>query len=241
MFVRFTGILIALFLICGSCFTAFLPIGYAQELDKVEALTQQIQLKPNSAVCYFLRGFAFYERKQDELAVADYTKAIELQPQDAKLYYYRGYSYFQLEKNELAMADCNKAIALDPNNGDYYSERGYVAWKMNKMSQCIDAFTKALTFKPTAASYIGRGNGYGCMGKYKMAIGDFEKALQLDAQNSMAYFNLAQAYEGLGETQKSLANYQKAATSGLDLLPEVDQLKIKVRLDGNWTDFKEWR
>lgn len=233
-------ILIVVYLISLSSLPFFHSTVYAQEAEQVEAITKQIKVRSNSAILYFLHGFQYAKTKQYDLAVNDYSKAIELQPQGSLFYICRAYSYSELKKYDMAMTDCNRAIDLDPNNAEYYSERGYTEWKIGNFSRSIDDFTKAIELNPIAHFYDGRGNAYGCIGKYNEAIRDLEKALELDPKNGMSYFNLAQAYELLEDKERSLTNYQQAAKIGVSDLSEAGQVKIEVRLNGDWSNFKEW-
>ncbi|AIF54127.1 tetratricopeptide repeat protein [Pelosinus sp. UFO1] len=233
-------IIIVVYLISLSSLPFFHSTGYAQEAEQVEAITKQIEARPNSAILYFLRGFQYAEAKQYHLAVNDYSKAIELQPQGSLFYICRAYSYSELKKYDMAMTDCNRAIDLDPKNAEYYSERGYTEWKIGNFSRSIDDFTKAIELNPAAHFYDGRGNAYGCMGKYNEAIRDFEKAVQLNPKEGMAYFNLAQAYDQLGDKERALSNYQQASEIGVPNLSEAGQVKLEARLNGDWSNFKEW-
>lgn len=243
LFSFFKVTLIAVCLISLSSFVFAAQIGYAANgnHDKSDALSNQIESTPSAAsIMYFFRGLYYVQIKQYDLAVADYTKIIELEPEGAIPYYYRAYSYSELGKYDLALHDCNKAISIEPN-AEFYSERGYVEWKKELFSDSIDDFTKAIELEPnTAFFYVGRGNAYGCMEKYNEAIKDFQKAIQLNPKEGMAYFNLAQAYELLGEKKRSLVNYQEASKFGVSELSEVDQAKIKARLNGNWSKYIEW-
>lgn len=240
MVIRLKMILLAFCLISVSSFIFLNPIGQAQGFDTIEFLTGEIETAPDPSMLYFWRGFAYADRKQHELAVDDYTKAIESQPQLDGLYYYRGFSYVELRKYDLALQDYNKAIALDPKNPVYYSECGYVQWKLNNFPQSIIEFTKAIELDPTANYYNGRGNAYGCMGKYSEASEDLEKALQLDQKDGTVYFNLAQVYEKLGQKERALLHYRRADKIGIQNLQDTSRTKVTDRLHGEWDTFAEW-
>lgn len=240
MIIRLKVILVAFCLISLSSFTFFTSTGYAQWFNFVEILTKQIEENPDLGALYLLRGVEYSDRKQHDLAIDDYAKAIELEPQFDAVYYYRAYSYVELGKYDLALNDCNKAIELESKTDFYYSERGYVEYKMGNFSQSVVDFTKAIELSPTANSYNGRGNGYGCIGQYSEASKDLEKAIQLDSKNGMAYFNLAQAYEKLGQKERALINYQKSSEIGVSNLQDTSQAKIAERLHGEWSTFTEW-
>ena len=64
--------------------------------EAIEAYSESIHLKPNSAVTYNNRGVAYSKQDDFNLAIADYTKAIELKPDDAQAYRNRGIAYISI-------------------------------------------------------------------------------------------------------------------------------------------------
>jgi tetratricopeptide (TPR) repeat protein len=71
---------------------------------------------PNGAVAYRWRGENYYEKREYDNAVANYSIAIALEPSDDLAYRLRGQAYEK--KHDLA--DYSKAIALDPKNAFTY-------------------------------------------------------------------------------------------------------------------------
>ena len=85
---------------------------------------QAIQLDPQNATAYLLRG-AIQERSREyALASADYDEAIRLRPQQAHAYNRRGGVRFKLGRIADSIEDFDEAIALDPSQEPRHWQRG---------------------------------------------------------------------------------------------------------------------
>ena len=128
------------------------------ELDEaIEAYSQSINLKPNSASPYNNRGVAYSKQDDFNLAIADYTKAIELKPDDAHAYRNRGIAYISKGEYDKAIADQNKAIELNPDSAEAYTNRGAAYSEKDKHNKAIADHNKAIELKPDyPAAYTNR-------------------------------------------------------------------------------------
>ena len=86
--------------------------------------TQAIQLNPDNATAYSIRGAIYYRRNNFNAAIADFDKAIQLNPGDYKNFYNRGLAYVKLNDFRRAEADFGNAIQLNPNDADSCYNRG---------------------------------------------------------------------------------------------------------------------
>lgn len=144
--------------------------------------------------------------------IKDSTQAIEIARDDsqrAKAYSSRGTAYSEKARYsrisklipndeserlfDLAMADHNRAVALDPNNAEVY---------FNRAQTNYDRGTSDLVFKtepwlvdPTTKSWLDA------------AASDFEKTIEKDPKNSLAFDRLGLAYEQAGEEDKAVRAY----------------------------------
>ncbi len=60
-------------------------------------------------------------------------------------------------------------------------------------------------------AYNNRGNRYSDLGEEEKAIGDYNKAIELNPEYALAYYNRGICYKKLGETKKAEKDFQKAA------------------------------
>jgi hypothetical protein len=69
-----------------------------------------IEIDPKYAFAYYARGWAYYDKKEYDRAILDYTKAIEIDPQRWGIYNDRGYAYEAKGDYDRALADYNWAL-----------------------------------------------------------------------------------------------------------------------------------
>ena len=72
----------------------------------------------NDAAAYNSRGIAYYNKGDNDRAIADYNEALRLDPNYAAAYLGRGNAYYLKGDYARARADWEKALQLDPNNAN---------------------------------------------------------------------------------------------------------------------------
>jgi tetratricopeptide (TPR) repeat protein len=83
----------------------------------ITEFTSAIQIDPNFADAYYLRGLTHSKKRDYDPAIADFNQAIRLNPNLVAAYYNRAYAYMQKSNFTQARADVNKALQLNPNYG----------------------------------------------------------------------------------------------------------------------------
>ena len=68
-----------------------------------------------SSISYYYRGLAYYELKDFDNAIKDFTKSIELDPDDLKVYQNRGDAYCNLGNYDEAIKDFAVVSELEKN------------------------------------------------------------------------------------------------------------------------------
>lgn len=80
--------------------------------------TQAIELNPDNAIAYSIRGAIYYRLNNFNSAVADFNKAIEINPNDYRSFYNRGLAHVKLKDYRQAERDFSRALELNPNDED---------------------------------------------------------------------------------------------------------------------------
>jgi len=71
-------------------------------------------------------------------------------------------------------------------------------------------------FPDSEIAFNNRGNAYKFIGAYEKAIGDFNKAIEINPELELPYFNRGTVYEHLGEYNKAIADF----TTALNIQPD---------------------
>ena len=66
------------------------------------------------------RGLAYYNKKDYDQAIADYTETIRLDPKYAEAFYWRGIAYDEKKDYDQAVADYTEAIRLNPKYAEAF-------------------------------------------------------------------------------------------------------------------------
>jgi eukaryotic-like serine/threonine-protein kinase len=140
---------------------------------------------------------------------------------EAYNYYLQARGYlddpFKPENANSAIAVLGEALKLDPNYGTARAELGMAYW--SKYDSTKDKRAVALA-KESCAKAVESGNagaeGHICLGvvangtgQYELAVGEFQKAVQLDPTNDQGYTGLASAEKHLNKLDEAEKTYQQ--------------------------------
>jgi tetratricopeptide (TPR) repeat protein len=134
------------------------------------------------------------------------------------------------EKGDLARAHNSYAVAAahyqaalrdDRQNPNLYNKLGIVQLQLHEKGSARKNFEQALKYAPQNVSAI---NNLGAVAlvskKYRPAIGYFKQALALDESAAATHVNLAEAWLGLGETDRAMTEYARALELDADVLSD---------------------
>jgi len=114
------------------------------------------------------------------------------------------------------LAGLNREIAKNPAEPERYAYRGEQYIQLGEFDKARADFEKLLSLMPIADAFLGRGCFYMRTGDLTSALGDFDRAIDMEPANAMAYSNRASAYSKLEDMDKALANYDLAIQSDPD-------------------------
>ena len=163
--------------------------------SSIEDFTRGIEIDPNSATGYYIRGRTYAELKNYPKAIEDSSKAIEIDPKHADAYGVRGGAYIAQGDYRKAIDDLGKEMEFDPKITAYpYVQRGIAYLDLREYPKALEDFNKAveLDSKSTEA-YLNRGRAYAGQAEYCRALQDYDQALELDPKNGEAVTGREQA------------------------------------------------
>jgi tetratricopeptide (TPR) repeat protein len=110
-------LIVALLLAAGS----FVGCGYFKQKPKSSAALAI--KKPESSAGLVIRGDAYYEKKEYDKAIGDYSEAIRISPNFASAFSHRGKTYCDKKEYDRAIKDFTEATRLTPLDADAFVDR----------------------------------------------------------------------------------------------------------------------
>jgi len=166
---------------------------------------------PRSAGAFLDRGFLFFERRDFETALQEFTEAIRMDPNLASAYLMRGLTRYRRGDFTGAIADYTQAIRLDPDWAIAYNNRGLAHDGRGEFAQAISDFTQAIRLNPNFASaFSNRGNAHLSRSEFDSAFADYNQAIRLNPDHPDAHFNRGTAHLSRGEFGRAIADFTVA-------------------------------
>ena len=190
----------------------WLPLSQVVLFDQaVDFHTQEIRNDPRNPRGWGLRALIWQDKKDYDLAIADYSEAIRLLPGYASLYINRGIVWIDKKDYDRAIADFNEAIRLDPKRATAYNSRGLAWCNKKEFDKAITDCSEAIRLNPMySQAFNNRGIAWGKKKEYDKAILDYNYTLRLDPKESRAYNNRGLAWGIKKEYDKAIRDYNEA-------------------------------
>ncbi|CCD84142.1 conserved hypothetical protein with TPR repeats and a peptidase domain; putative exported protein [Bradyrhizobium sp. ORS 285] len=221
-------------------------VGWNKKGDYAHVIadaTEAIRLQPSQAV-YNLRGSAYYDKGEDDIAIADFNDALKLGPPSATIYHNRGNAYRSKGDYAHALGDYDQAIKLSPREAYSWQNRGITKAAQGDLDGALSDINEAIRLNPSLASAMtNRSVIWRAKGNIERAIADGSEAVRL-AQNPpanvmtppgsvviAALVHRALAYEAKGELDAAKSDYAAALKpTASDSGSKANQATAKVRL-----------
>ncbi len=131
--------------------------GYDKYLEEnyegaISDFNQALQLAPENAEIYYLRGVCRSNIGLKVAAIKDLNSAIHLNPQYAEAYYEKAYIYLSDQNAQKAIGVLNKVIQLNPKMAEAYISRGTAKCMLNDIQGANADWEKA---KELGIDYTG--------------------------------------------------------------------------------------
>lgn len=197
--------------------------------DAIEYYQQAIKLNPDSEwtsiVCHAL-GAIYAEIKENyQAAEATFNAGMVLDPNNIDIQLSLGDLFMAQNDLDKAIKTYCDAISVDPLNFLTYAKTGLALWEKDYLEESVVAFHKSIELNPDFE--ISQNNlgvvyldGYG---DSKASVEYFKNAININPNYTLAYFNLARAYQAIGEKSIAAEYYQMT----LDLNKITEELSDK--------------
>jgi lipoprotein NlpI len=182
--------------------------------ERIAGCTAAIELgtgpKEDLAWAYNLRARAYFEIRDFDHAVADFSQLVEFHPNEPQAHYNRGVAYSRRGDFDNAITDYSEAIKLDPGYGKAYLCRGDAHRAKGEFDDAIVDYDEAIQLDPKyKEAYIERGKAYSAKGDPERTIADYNQAIELDPRFKFGYLGRGAAYRAKGDSDRAMADYNK--------------------------------
>ena len=115
------------------------------------------------------------------------------------------------QKFEKSLVAFDRALEIDPNHPDILSHRGVLYLHLNQKKKCFDDLELSLRLDDNYGyRYAALAYAKDYFGDLDTAIELYEKAVQVDPDDSISYNNLGLLMEKRGYQQKAKENFERA-------------------------------
>ena len=170
----------------------------------LDGFRQILLTQPNSAAAHVLIGEALDGLGKTREAIAEFQQAAQVSPHEPNVHFGLGFLYWKSQDYERAKEEFQAELTNDGDNAQAWAYLGDTEMKLGNREMAASHLNKAIQLQnDIRMAYIDRGILLSEENKYKDAIADFRKAVELDPGQPDAHYRLAHAYQALGETSEA--------------------------------------
>ena len=192
---------------------ALLSAGRVNEA--IAELSLAASLDPSLSEAHSLLGVAFDRKGMPERARDSYERAVKVEPEDAQTLNNLGYSLYLNGNYRAAVDRLKRAARLAPSDERILNNLALAQCRLGKYKDALKSFTRA------GGEFMGRINTATMLeraGRDAEAIEQYEAALRIQSNSSVALRRLADLYERYGRTNEAQAARVTLAGTGGDAI-----------------------
>jgi len=203
----------------------------------VDYYTASLRQNPNSTRTLFNRGLVYFQQGKYHKSINDFNLLLALEPADGESYEHRGRAKLMIDDFEGAAADYTSAIHFNPHSSLLYLNRG------TAHGNAIRLYNETVEVDATnEQAYNNRANLYLKLGKYDVALRDYNKSISLNP-NTDSYTNRAFYWLEIGEYDKALQDCKNALTinqNNLEAYVCMGLVKLNQKSYGESIEFLDY-
>ena len=161
-------------------------------------------------------------------AIEDYSAAITVDHANPTHFINRSRAYQALCQYDKALTDCNRALELSPQTPKHWVVfRSEIRANQGDYRGQIRDITYALKIAKheEASLYLDRATAYHKLGEHERAKNDYDRAIKLDPENSLSFYNRSVLFKEMGLNEMAIYDLRRAQRLGMDL--EATALNVK--------------
>jgi tetratricopeptide (TPR) repeat protein len=175
-----------------------------QHDNALSLLQDAIKLAPKWPDPYYSAGVSLYCEKRYGEAQKYLKESLDLQPDSARAVFLYAVSLVSEGNNQEGETYLRKAVELNPHNAHFRYYLGEILMRQNHLTDAEEVYRQAVRVDPKYAPlHYQLGKLLLRSNHPDLAAQETEKAISLDPNLAEAYYQLMQAYNRLGEKEKS--------------------------------------
>ena len=184
------------------------------QLDRsIKCFEDYIDENPYSYTAWYNLANTFSRLDKHDKAIWAYEYSLIINDEFTPAYFNLGNTYQSMNEYELAIEAYLKCVEIDGDDGMVYCSLGECYEELDELDEALKFYTKATDLFPQLAdAWLGRGIINTIFGKLAQAKKEFQKAIDLEEDNSAFYHAMANALEDSGEIDLALEYYREGLT-----------------------------
>jgi len=198
------------------------PSGGTERLDQALELTElMIDAHANESRVFAIKGDLLYNKGNREQAAAEYKKAIKLDPNNLPIWEQIFFLDIELGDNKALVEDSKSAMELFPNTALPYYFNGIGLNRSGQHEAAIKSLKRAIIIGDdnktmVADIYSQIGESYNSLKKFEKSDENFDKALEMDPDNTIVLNNYSYY---LSLRRENLVKAEEMSRKSIDLVP----------------------
>ena len=192
--------------------------------DSIRELAKALELNTENGEAHKILGRALSVLGRYDLALAELNEAGRLMPQSAEVYYNRGRIYSIQDDFHKARTEFEAAVRLNPDYMEAYNALGFAMDALGDGPAALENYQKAVRLSEQHgakfdAPYVNLSGYYGQRGEFQASLDYARKALALNPNSDLAYYQMAKTYRA----QENWSDMAEALEKAVALKPTSAQ------------------
>jgi len=199
---------------------AYYLLGYVQFRqhklrESVNAVAKSLELNVNNAEAHMLLGREFCIIGRTDVAMREFEEALRLEPDAAGVHYNIGRVYAMQDDFPKARIELEKAVRIDPNYMEAYNALGFAMEAVGEDTAALQDYQTAIRLNEERhdkydPAYVNLSGYYNRRDKLDLALEYAHKALELNPESDLAYFQIAKTCRARGDWAGEATALEKA-------------------------------
>ena len=180
----------------GYYFLGYVEFRQRKIGESISSLSKSLEINPDGAEAHKMLGNDLSIIGRYDYALREYEAALRLDPASAEIHYNFGKIYAIQDAWDKARAEFEKAIRLDPRYMEAYNALGFAREALGDEVEAEQDYLSAIRINEQRharfdSPYINLSGYYNYRGKLDLSLEYAHKALELNPQADLAYFQIA--------------------------------------------------